>query len=131
MFVTGHASREASPASGAGGAPLHWPTLAAAAAEGITLVIYMGIATVESLQAGLLAGLQHDTPVVVVQHASLPEQRHVVCQLGGLVAAVAREEIGSPSIIVVGDVVKVGLRLEARPEEGANAPSPVARGLLG
>jgi uroporphyrin-III C-methyltransferase len=131
MFVTGHAGREASRASGAGGAPLHWPTLAAAAAEGITLVIYMGIATVESLQAGLLAGLPHDTPVVVVQHASLPRQRHVVCQLGGLVAAVAREAIGSPSIIVVGDVVKVGLGLEARPAEGANAPSPVARGLLG
>ncbi len=37
---------------------IDWPTLAAAAAEGLTLVIYMGIATVESLQSGLCAGLR-------------------------------------------------------------------------
>ena len=49
MFVTGHARGDAD--------ALDWPTLAAAAAQGITLVIYMGIATVEALQAGLLQGV--------------------------------------------------------------------------
>ena len=57
----------------------HWPTLAAAAAEGLTLVIYMGIATVESLQAGLSTALSSDTPVAIVQHASLPQQRSTLC----------------------------------------------------
>ena len=98
MFVTGHARGESN--------ALHWPTLAACAAQGITLVIYMGIATIEALQAGLLQGLAAHTPVAVVQHASLPQQRHVVTTLGGLAEAVRREQLGSPAIIVVGDVLR-------------------------
>ena len=98
MFVTGHARGESN--------PLHWPALAACAAQGITLVIYMGIATIEALQAGLLQGLAAHTPVAVVQNASLPQQRHVVSTLGGLAEAVRREQIGSPAIIVVGDVLR-------------------------
>ena len=97
MFVTGHARADAS--------ALHWPTLAACAAQGITLVIYMGIATVDALQAGLLQGLPAQTPVAVVQHASLPQQRHVVCTLNELVSEVNAQGIGSPAIIVVGDVL--------------------------
>lgn len=81
-----------------------WPTLAAAAAQGITLVIYMGIATVEALQTGLLTGLPGTTPVAVVQHASLPQQRHVICRLDALAHTVASERIGSPAVIVVGEV---------------------------
>ena len=51
VFVTGHARRDAA------GAAIDWPTLAAAAAQGLTLVIYMGIATVEALQSGLCGAL--------------------------------------------------------------------------
>ena len=98
MFVTGHARQ--------GGAPLHWPTLAAAAAEGITLVIYMGIATIEPLQQGLLERLPPATPVAVVQHASLPQQRQVTTRLDDLAEAVRREGLGSPAIVVVGDVLR-------------------------
>jgi uroporphyrin-III C-methyltransferase len=98
MFVTGHARGD--------DVALHWPTLAAAAAQGITLVIYMGIATIESLQRGLLQGLSPQTPVAVVQHASLPQQREVRCTLRELTATVQREGIASPAIIVVGDVLR-------------------------
>ncbi len=97
MFVTGHARADAS--------ALHWPTLAVCAAQGITLVIYMGIATVDALQAGLLKGLPAHTPVAVVQHASLPQQRHLVCTLNELASKVRLHRIGSPAIIVVGDVL--------------------------
>jgi uroporphyrin-III C-methyltransferase len=105
MFVTGHARH--------GADALHWPTIAAAAAEGITLVIYMGIATIESLQAGLLQGLPAHTPVAVVQHASRPEQRQVATPLGELAATVHRETIGSPAIVIVGDVLRAATCLEA------------------
>jgi uroporphyrin-III C-methyltransferase len=101
IFVTGHAR--------GADAALHWPTLAAAAAQGLTLVIYMGVAMLPELQAGLLAALPRDTPAAVVQHASLAQQRHVVCSLAGLVEAVERAGLGSPAIIVVGDVLR-GLR---------------------
>ncbi|HMC15957.1 MAG TPA: uroporphyrinogen-III C-methyltransferase [Albitalea sp.] len=104
MFVTGHARGD--------DAALHWPTLAAAAAQGLTLVIYMGIATVESLQHGLLQGLPGTTPVAVVQHASLPQQRQLGCVLHELAAMVRRENIGSPAIVIVGDVVRAASCLE-------------------
>src|SRR5205085_8679354 len=109
MFVTGHARGD--------GAPLHWPTLAAAAAQGVTLVIYMGVATVQSLQGGLLAGLPASTPVAVVQHASLPTQRQWQITLGGLADAVKREAIGSPAIIIAGDVLKAAQQLALRTSE--------------
>lgn len=98
IFVTGHAKEK--------GKPVDWPTLAAAAAQGLTLVIYMGVSQAGPLQHGLLQGLGRNTPVAVVQHASLPEQRHAVGTLADLTALIERESLGSPAIIVVGDVLK-------------------------
>jgi uroporphyrin-III C-methyltransferase len=98
ILVTGHA-RDAD-------ATLDWPTLAAAAAQGLTLVVYMGVSTVPALQAGLLAALPAGTPAAVVQHATLPEQRHAVCTLATLAATIERERLGSPAIIIVGDVLR-------------------------
>jgi uroporphyrin-III C-methyltransferase len=104
MFVTGHAR--------AGADALDWSTISAAAAQGITLVIYMGIATIESLQQGLLTGLAANTPAAVIQHASLPTERRVATTLGALAEAVHREAIGSPAIIVIGDVLRAANCLE-------------------
>lgn len=98
MLVTGHART--------GDAALHWPTLAAAAAQGLTLVVYMGVSTVNELQAGLLDALPASTPVAVVQHASLPQQRQAVGTLGGLSALVHENGLGSPAVIVIGDVLR-------------------------
>jgi uroporphyrin-III C-methyltransferase len=98
IFVTGHAR--------GADAALHWPTLAAAAAQGLTLVIYMGVGTVPALQAGLLTALPGHTPAAIVQHASLPQQRSAICTLADLAATIEREGLGSPAIIVVGDVVR-------------------------
>ncbi len=98
IFITGHAKEKNS--------SVDWPTLAAAAAQGLTLVIYMGVSQAGHLQEGLLQGLGRNTPVAVVQHASLPQQRHAVGSLGDLSGLIAREGLGSPAIIVVGDVLK-------------------------
>jgi len=98
LMVTGHARGE--------DAALHWPTLAAAAAQGLTLVVYMGVARIDTLQAGLLEALPGSTPVAIVQHASLPQQRHALATLATLAETVAREGLGSPAIIVVGDVLR-------------------------
>ena len=98
IFVTGHAKEQ--------GSFIDWPTLAAAAAQGLTLVIYMGVSQAGQLQEGLLQGLGRTTPVAVVQHASLPQQRHAVGTLGDLTGLIAREGLGSPAIILVGDVLK-------------------------
>ena len=113
LFVTGHAK--------AGAPPLDWGVLATAAAQGLTLVVYMGIATVATLQAGLLGGLPADTPVAIVEHASLPQQRHAVCRLADLARTVALEGLGSPSVIIVGDVVAAARELASRAPDRRSA----------
>ncbi len=110
VFITGHAKPgEPGP---------DWPQLAATARDArLTLVIYMGVSGAAQIQAGLLAGLAAHTPVAIVSHASLPQQRHAVTTLGGLADTLLREGLGSPSVIVVGDVVRVVPALVQSPVE--------------
>jgi uroporphyrin-III C-methyltransferase len=113
MFVTGHARV----ASHGDDAALDWSVIAAAAAQGITLVIYMGIATIDALQAGLLQGLAQDTPVAIVQHASLPQQRRATCRLIELASTVETQDLRSPAVIIVGDVVQAAAAMSAQQPE--------------
>jgi len=99
VFVTGHAKP--------GDAGTDWRQLAATARDArLTLVIYMGMSGAARIQAELLHGLPASTPAVVIQHASLPQQRHAVTTLGGLHATIEREGLASPSVMVIGDVVR-------------------------
>lgn len=96
IFVTGHGKDAASE-----------PNWAALAQSGLTLVIYMGVARVASIQARLLAGgMAPGTPVAVVQSASLDAQRQLLSTLQDLPSALQASGLGSPSIIVVGEVVR-------------------------
>jgi uroporphyrin-III C-methyltransferase len=98
VFLTGHAQD--------GAAAPDWKLLASAAREArLTLVIYMGVRSAARLQQELLTGLPAQTPVAIVQRASLPDQRQAVTTLGELAATIAHEGLASPSVIVVGDVV--------------------------
>ena len=99
VFVTGHAA--------SADAGTDWQQLAATARDArLTLVIYMGVRDANRIQQELLAGLPADTPVAVIQNASLPDQRHAVTSLDRLHATLMTEQLGSPSVIVVGDVVR-------------------------
>ncbi len=107
VFVTGHAKP--------GDTGTDWQQLAATARDAkLTLVIYMGISSAAQIEAELLTGLPPDTPLAIIQHASLPQQRHAVCALGSLSATLAAEGLGSPAVIVVGDVVR-GIAAMAQP----------------
>jgi uroporphyrin-III C-methyltransferase len=99
VFVTGHAH------PGAEGAD--WRSLAAAARDArLTLVIYMGVSGAARIQQDLLTGLPASTPVAVVQNATRADQREAVTTLGSLQDTIEREGLGSPAVIVVGDVVR-------------------------
>ncbi len=99
VFITGHAKP--------GDAGPDWRQLAATArAARLTLVIYMGVSSASQIQSELLSGLPASTPLAIIQHASLPQQRHATCTLGQLTDTLAREGLGSPSVIVIGDVVR-------------------------
>ncbi|MDE2146787.1 MAG: uroporphyrinogen-III C-methyltransferase [Burkholderiales bacterium] len=96
IVVTAHA-RE-------GGRGPDWPTLAAAAAQGLTLVIYMGMSRLAAIQTGLLVGLAPHTPAALVEHAGLPHSRSRLTTLGSLLADA--QDLGSPGIVIVGPVLQ-------------------------
>ena len=98
VFVTGHAKP--------GSTGTDWKALSATAHQArLTLVIYMGVSGAAHIQSELLHGLPASTPVAIIQNASLPTQRHAVSTLGTLRATIEREDLASPSVIVVGDVL--------------------------
>ena len=105
VFVTGHAKP--------GDAGTDWQALATTAHSArLTLVIYMGVSGAKSIQDQLLGGLPASTPVAIIQNASLAHQRHAVCALGDLQTTILREQLASPSVIVVGDVLQGMLALQ-------------------
>lgn len=79
---------------------LDWDALADPQA---TLAIYMGKAAAPTVSARLIAaGLAPDTPVVMVESASLPEERHFSTRLD-LLPLAARAALGEgPAVILVG-----------------------------
>lgn len=84
------------------------------AGKGRTLVIYMGVVTANAIADKLIGdGLAPDTPVAVIERATLPGARSVTTLLAGLGDAVAEARIQSPAIIVVGDVVRQGMAAAA------------------
>jgi uroporphyrin-III C-methyltransferase len=107
VFVTGHAQP--------GSQGPDWRALAATARDArLTLVIYMGVSGAARIQDELLTALPASTPVAVVQRASLPDERSAVTTLGDLEATIVREQLASPSVIIVGDVIS-GVAATAAP----------------
>jgi uroporphyrin-III C-methyltransferase len=104
-FVTGH-TRD--------GAPVDWHALVAART---TLVIYMGIARCAPIMDALLAaGLAPDTPAAAIQNGTLATERCIIAGAAGLARAVAKAGLGSPAVLVIGEVVRLArqTRHEAR-----------------
>lgn len=95
-FVTGH-TRD--------GNSVNWAALAAART---TLVIYMGIKNMPEIVAQLMeAGLSGSTPAAVIQNGTLAEQRQIISSLENLQAATQQAGIGSPAIMVIGEVASL------------------------
>ena len=98
VFVTGHAKP--------GDTGTDWRALAKTAAQAkLTLAIYMGVSGAARIQAELLHGLAQNTSVAIIQNASLSNERHVACTLDHLHETLIKERLGSPSVIVIGQVL--------------------------
>ena len=116
-FVTGHLKD--------GTMDLDWPALAR---PRHTLVVYMGLLGLPVLARELIAhGLPARTPAAIVQGGTTPAQRIVVGTLADLPERARAAEIAPPTLIIVGDVVRLRERLAwfapaATPREG---PRPV------
>ncbi len=101
-FVTGHcqAGRKLD---------LNWKNLAD---PDTTLVIYMGLTNVQTIQNELIAaGLPADTPAAAIRKGTLPDQQTVLTTLGDLADCVERAGLKSPTLFVIGRVVSLANEL--------------------
>ena len=98
IFVTGH------PRKG-GELELPWDTLAR---PGQTVVIYMGLGALADLCAQLqAAGLPDEWPAAVIEHGTAKAQRVICADLARLPADVAEAGLSGPSLVIVGEVVRL------------------------
>lgn len=97
-LATGHAAEPPVPGEG--------PDWAALAKTGQPIVIYMGLGNLPLIRDQLLAGgLAPRTPAAVIHAASTPEERVLVSDLAGVAEGARRENIKSPALIVIGEIV--------------------------
>lgn len=99
LFVTGHTKKGKTT-----GLNFNWPMLAAY--DG-TIVFYMGVKNLETICEHLIQhGKAPETMVAVIENGSLLQQRVISGNLGTIAGKAAAAVIGTPSLIVVGEVVK-------------------------
>ena len=78
--------------------------LAALAAHGATMVIFLSIGLIDKVQAALLQGAYTAaTPAAVVYKATWPEEKILRCTVGTLAAQTKAAGITKTALIVVGD----------------------------
>ena len=101
LFVTGHQK--------GGRAELPWSAITVA---GQTLAIYMGVHGLDTLAADLVRhGLPPDRPAAIIERGTTPEQRVIVSTLDALAGAARDADVRAPSLIIVGDVVRLREKL--------------------
>jgi uroporphyrinogen III methyltransferase/synthase len=95
-FVTGHEDPAKAETA------LDWEALAAFPG---TLVFYMGVKRLAENAAALIAaGRDPEQPAAAIERGTWPGQRTVSATLGTIAAAVERESVKAPALIVVGAV---------------------------
>lgn len=101
VFVTGHLKN--------GTMDLDWHGLAR---PGQTIVCYMGFLGLDELCRQLQAhGLPVDTPAAIVQQGTTVQQRVVTGDLRTLPASAAAAQLRAPTLIIVGQVVRLAAKL--------------------
>ena len=82
--------------------------LSALVGLGGTIVVLMGIASLDQIVAGLRgAGMASTVPAAVVERGFSPSQRSTFTTVGRLPAEVRRLDLRSPAVVVIGEVVAV------------------------
>ena len=97
-LLTGHERPERKLSS------LDWQKLATGLG---TLIFYMGMTNLKLISEKLIEhGRAADTPVAVVQWATLPRQKTLTGRLDEIAEQVAKAQIDPPAVIIIGEVVR-------------------------
>jgi len=95
-FVTAHGEEELK---------INWHSLAQSQH---TLVFYMGLSRAEMISHSLqAAGMSRETPAALIENGCRSNQRVVTGVVGDLANMAVREQVKSPALILVGDVVSL------------------------
>ena len=101
QFVTGHCQKD--------GKEPDWHSLSR---PNQTLVIYMGLMKSAHIQAQLLAaGRAAETPVAILENGTRPEQRVITGTLAQLADLIELQQVQSPALLVIGEVVALQHKL--------------------
>ncbi len=121
IFVTGHLKD--------GSLDLNWDALVQPRQ---TIAIYMGLKGLELLCRELIAhGLAATTPAALVEQGTTPDQRVLVGTLGDLALRVREAEVHAPTLVIVGEVVRLRERLAwFEPPRGPPRAPVRSRGLM-
>jgi uroporphyrin-III C-methyltransferase len=99
VFVTGHEDPEKKKN------PVNWKKLARSVE---TIVVMMGLSRIGTISKELVAGgLKRNTPVAIIQRGTTDEQKIVTGNLGNIERKIKQNNITPPSIIIIGNVVKL------------------------
>ena len=102
-FVTGHFSHDEP-------LDIDWQKLAD---PDCTLVIYMGLANIGPICAGLMsAGLAASTPAAAIENGTTASQRRVLSRLDQLQDAIRDRGLKAPVMIIIGEVVTLADELD-------------------
>jgi len=83
-----------------------------------TAILYMAVGESEEVSSALLShGVPADTPIVIVENASLPNERQIRGTLGQL-SSIASEHMAGPAILCIGRVFDL---THALPDDDAEA----------
>jgi uroporphyrin-III C-methyltransferase/precorrin-2 dehydrogenase/sirohydrochlorin ferrochelatase len=97
VFVTGHVKD--------GRVDLNWQT---AIQPRQTLVVYMGVAGLDTLCRELVSrGMDGRTPAALVQQGTTPRQRVFSATVATLPGVIADKAVAPPSMLIIGEVVKL------------------------
>lgn len=97
VFATGHLKD--------GTANLNWAGLVQ---PNQTIVFYMGLVGITTICKGLIEhGMSPDMPIALIQKATTPEQRLFTGTLATMSELVERENIKPPTLIIIGEVIKL------------------------
>ncbi len=78
-----------------------------------TIVIYMGLLNLQKIINEFIEhGGDKNTPVALIENATKAEQKTVISSISALPQKVKQENIKGPSLIIIGDVVKLHDKLE-------------------
>jgi uroporphyrin-III C-methyltransferase len=101
-IITGHRAGDAEK-------PVDWVKIANAVD---TMVILMGVESLEGIVDKLLkGGICPDRSVAMVESGTLPQQRTIIATLGTIIAKSKENNLKPPSVIIIGEVTKLGRKL--------------------